>query len=530
MTSTALPTLDQALQTARAGAKATALSRLTAARLPVPDGLVIPVDHPDHLMAGAVTEILARCPAPYGLIARSSAVAEDGDTASFAGLYTSRFAPAEPAALLDAVRAVRASTHNPAIAAYSHALGTTALPQMAVLVQAALRPACSGVLAAHVAGGRCIRWRIEAVRGLAAPLVDGSQAGEIHTRTPAGPASVYTNGQPVFQLPGTPAELTMPPGEWVPLGLGCVTRAKIQTSDAGVLHLHTPAALADAPVLNREQCEELLATAAWAADALGLENIDVEWAITFDGRLHLVQARPLTAPLADDPAPRGPVLANGQLLSGIAASPGTGSGAVVPDADTDIAGRVLVCDALGPEAVSALLSGPAAVVATTGGQLSHTAIITRELGIPCVTNVADARTAIAPGDMVEVDGGAGTVRLAPSVPAQRTAPARSLAATAVLTRALDRGGPANGRAATILWHDPHSQAGPTDFGTGGVHPVGVLIPASLQDPVTVPPGHRAIPLPGLGTLLWPYDAPPPPGSIAVLGPDGQVLHQRAVPR
>ncbi|MCU7827269.1 PEP/pyruvate-binding domain-containing protein [Kitasatospora sp. DSM 101779] len=531
MTATDLPSLDQDLHAEMAGAKAATLARLAAAGLPVPAGIVIPVDHPDECLPAAVAEILARCPAPRGLIARSSAVSEDGTTASFAGLYTSRISPARPEALLDAIRAVRASVHHSTVTAYSQARGVIALPRMAVLVQPALRPACSGVLAAAVTDGLCTRWRIEALRGLAEPLVSGTQTGEIHTTGQGHRATVRFTVQDTIQLPGTPEELEMPPGEWVRLDPAGSVRAKIQTSDAGVLHLYTPAQLAERPVLTPDARERLLAAATTAATALGLQHIDVEWAIDPHGRLHLVQARPLTVPLTDHATAGQAAADDDQVLHGIAAAPGRGTGPTLHTGD-DITGQVLICRALGPEAVPALLTGPAAVVATTGGELSHTAIITRELGIPCVTNVTTALTALLPGAVVEVDGGAGTVRPAPTVPAQRnTQDTGTLCATAVLTRALEQPVPDDGRAATLLWHDTGGPAPdlPT-FGTGASHPVGVLLSGDAPVPVTVPAGYCPIRLPGFGMMLWPQDAPPPPSEIAVLGPDRRILYRRTVYR
>ena len=52
-----------------------------------------------------------------------------------------------------------------------------------------------------------------------------------------------------------------------------------------------------------------------------------------------------------------------------------------------------------------------AVVVETGGMLSHAATVAREFGIPCVVLVADATRIIRDGDTIEVDGGAGTVRI-----------------------------------------------------------------------------------------------------------------------
>jgi phosphohistidine swiveling domain-containing protein len=47
----------------------------------------------------------------------------------------------------------------------------------------------------------------------------------------------------------------------------------------------------------------------------------------------------------------------------------------------------------------------------TGIAMSHGAILSRELGLPCVINVVDATTAIRDGDLVRVDGAEGTVRI-----------------------------------------------------------------------------------------------------------------------
>jgi len=51
------------------------------------------------------------------------------------------------------------------------------------------------------------------------------------------------------------------------------------------------------------------------------------------------------------------------------------------------------------------------VVVNVGALMSHAAIVSRELGIPCVVAVADATDRIADGSMLEVDGAAGTVTI-----------------------------------------------------------------------------------------------------------------------
>jgi pyruvate,water dikinase len=51
------------------------------------------------------------------------------------------------------------------------------------------------------------------------------------------------------------------------------------------------------------------------------------------------------------------------------------------------------------------------LVVERGSILSHTAIIGRELGIPTVVAVANATSLIADGQLLEIDGAAGTVHL-----------------------------------------------------------------------------------------------------------------------
>lgn len=55
----------------------------------------------------------------------------------------------------------------------------------------------------------------------------------------------------------------------------------------------------------------------------------------------------------------------------------------------------------------------AAVVLEIGGSLQHGAVVAREFGLPCVAGIDGISTAVMDGQLVEVDGNAGTVRLLP---------------------------------------------------------------------------------------------------------------------
>lgn len=104
----------------------------------------------------------------------------------------------------------------------------------------------------------------------------------------------------------------------------------------------------------------------------------------------------------------------GMTLRGTGTSRGVAEGEVVvtdgTDMTLDTSGKVLVARSTDPGWVF-LISHAAAIVAERGSLLSHTAIISRELGIPAVVGVHDATRVLRDGDVVSVDGGDGTVSI-----------------------------------------------------------------------------------------------------------------------
>lgn len=105
--------------------------------------------------------------------------------------------------------------------------------------------------------------------------------------------------------------------------------------------------------------------------------------------------------------------AGGGLLHGVAASPGRYTGPariVVGEADFGRLqpGDVLVCPETTPQ-WSVLFGIVGALVTDSGGMLSHPALIAREYGIPAVVATVDATRLLRDGQLVTVDGAAGTV-------------------------------------------------------------------------------------------------------------------------
>jgi len=102
-------------------------------------------------------------------------------------------------------------------------------------------------------------------------------------------------------------------------------------------------------------------------------------------------------------------------FTGQAVSPGVVRGhvRVVPyaqDTGTLKDGEILVCSMTSPDYIQAMKRA-AAIVTNEGGLLSHAAIVSRELGKPCVVGTKIATQVLKNGDMVEVNATNGVVRV-----------------------------------------------------------------------------------------------------------------------
>ncbi len=143
---------------------------------------------------------------------------------------------------------------------------------------------------------------------------------------------------------------------------------------------------------------------------------DAEWAIE-KKKIYLVQTRPITTL---HPAERGSGQATQRvypeaalLLKGDAASPGIGSGPVAQLSSPNQLhrvkfGSVLVAEMTNPDYVP-VMRKVVAIVTEQGGRTSHAAIVSRELGIPCVVGATGARKLLKDGLVITVNGSMGEI-------------------------------------------------------------------------------------------------------------------------
>ncbi|MGI6471538.1 MAG: phosphoenolpyruvate synthase [Candidatus Methanomethylophilaceae archaeon] len=141
--------------------------------------------------------------------------------------------------------------------------------------------------------------------------------------------------------------------------------------------------------------------------------MDVEWCVE-DNAVYIVQARPITAVGSSSNETAGmDVSKENVITSGMGASPGLASGRVVVfdmsmSLDLIKDGDVLVTTMTMPDMVPAM-SRAVAIVTNEGGMTCHAAIISRELGTPCVVGTGDATDVLEDGMIITVDGTTGTV-------------------------------------------------------------------------------------------------------------------------
>jgi pyruvate,water dikinase len=143
---------------------------------------------------------------------------------------------------------------------------------------------------------------------------------------------------------------------------------------------------------------------------------DIEWAVDKDGRVFILQARPETVHGNSGKIRKeegGGLMEEDILVRGMGVSPGRGSGKVrVMLKIKEIAGfqkgDVLVTDMTTPDWVPAMKVA-SAVVTNLGGKTCHAAIVSRELGVPCVVGAEGATKVLKNGTIVTVDGQRGLV-------------------------------------------------------------------------------------------------------------------------
>jgi pyruvate,water dikinase len=280
----------QCREVAQAGGKGASLARMTELGLPVPEGFVIPADVlatvvdaealraalPDHekaqaiVAAAEVPDAVAEAYAALGddppVAVRSSACAEDSDTASYAGQQETYLYVRGADAVRDRVRDCWASFFSERAIFYRQRKGSLDDLGMAVVVQRMVRSDVAGVLfTCDPVRGRRDRMVVEAVLGLGEAAVSGQ----------------VTPDHYILKRDGTirKAQISSQPFEIVPIEAGGTEEREL--GDEG-----------GEQKLGEHQLRQLAKLGDDLEQRLGGPQ-DIEWALE-GGALYVLQARPVT--------------------------------------------------------------------------------------------------------------------------------------------------------------------------------------------------------------------------------------------
>jgi pyruvate, water dikinase len=324
---------------------------------------------------------------------RSSATAEDLEGASFAGLQDTYLNVAGSDHILTSIRKCWGSLFTPRVLVYRQKKGFDhSTVRLAVLVQKMVDATVSGILFTRDPNTGENHMIIEAGWGLGEAIVGGEVTPDHYVVDGATQKIVHK------QISEQKVRLVRADG-------GGNRREEIPANDRGLQKLS-------------DQRLARLVSLARVIESHYRRPMDVEWCGDANA-LYIVQARPVTTiptSTVGEPPKDAPGASGGDdqpILRGFGASPGVATGTArilrgAAEMDRLAAGEVLVTSMTTPDMVPAM-SQASAIVTDEGGMTCHAAIVSRELGVPCVVGTREATRLIAEGEIVTVDGKTGTV-------------------------------------------------------------------------------------------------------------------------
>ena len=341
---------------------------------------------------------------------RSSATAEDLEGASFAGLQETYLNVTGTEAVLTAIRRCWGSLFTPRVLVYRARKGFDhADVRLAVLVQKMVDSEVSGIVFTRDPNTGENHMIVEAGWGLGEAIVGGEVTPDHYVIDGAS--------QKIIQKQLSEQRIRL-----------------VRAEGGGNRREDVPARERTAQKLSDERIRSL-ASLARRIESHYRRPMDVEWCADRQA-LYIVQARPVTtiptgsgtvgssnrrasapvvpSPPASDATPKpSPPSGDEPLLRGFGASPGVAHGiarilAGAKDMEKLKPGEILVTTMTTPDMVPAMAHA-AGIVTDEGGMTCHAAIVSRELGVPCVVGTRTATQTLTEGTQVTVDGKTGHV-------------------------------------------------------------------------------------------------------------------------
>lgn len=360
---------------------------------------------PDELrqaVMAAYEQLCARLGREPELAVRSSATAEDLPEASFAGQQETFLNVRGPAALLQAVHACFASLFTARAISYRVRHG---FDHLQVALSVGVQPMVRSDL-----GSAGVIFTLDTESGFRDAVVITSS---------------YGLGEFVVQGVVTP-------DEWVVFkptlasGFQPIIGRRLGSKEVRLVYADGTRATRSEPVPEEQRRrfsltdDEVLKLAQWAcrieehysALAQRARPMDIEWAKDgVTGELYVLQARPETVHSAKPRTAAAEIFRlkekpGAPLVSGQAVGEKIGTGRVRVVLDTAglatvEAGDVLVAEMTDPD-WEPVMKRVAAIVTDQGGRTAHAAIVSRELGLPCIVGAGTATSVLQTGAEVTV--------------------------------------------------------------------------------------------------------------------------------
>ncbi len=312
---------------------------------------------------------------------RSSATAEDLPEASFAGQQATFLNVKGKDELLEAVKKCWASLYEPRAIFYRAKQGVKEA-SIAVVIQRMVNSEKSGVMFTVNPSTGANEMVIEATWGLGETLVSGQVQPDTYR--------VSKDGKILEKR----------------IGRKEIMKVRDYASEQ-TIELEVPEAKKEAQVLSEEEIKKLVEYGKILEKHYGRPQ-DIEFAIE-KNKIYIVQTRAVTT---FGKAEKIKIKAE-PILKGLGVSPGIAYGKVkivhsLEDITKVEKGDILVTYMTTPDLVPTM-SKCAAIVTDAGGITSHAAIVSRELGIPCVVGTQEATKVLKDGMEITVDGREGLI-------------------------------------------------------------------------------------------------------------------------
>jgi pyruvate,water dikinase len=340
-------------------------------------------------LRAALLEAYHRLGSNCRVAVRSSATAEDTADTSFAGMNQTFTNVSGDDELCKRIVDCWVSLFGERVVAYRRTRGIDDEPAIAVIVQEMVESERSGVMfTVDPSTGDPSMIVVEGALGLGEVVVGGQVEPDTYRVAKEGPRLADIRvGMQSFMIAADPH--------------GGDRRVELSPADGG------------RRVLSDDEALDLARLAIRVEAHYGAPQ-DIEWAIA-GGKTFLVQSRPITTlgTAAEAPTSAGPDTRDVALVRGLGASPGLAVGRVRVirsslEGKALQAGEVLVASMTSPDWVP-VLRRAGALVTDGGGMTCHAAIVSRELGVPCVVGTRQATEVLRDGELVTVDGAKGIV-------------------------------------------------------------------------------------------------------------------------